>query len=480
MASTTCSIKPVKRSAGRSATAAAAYRAGAEIVDQRTGEVHDYTRKGGVVSAEIVAPDHAPEWAHDREALWNAAELAENRKNSQVAREFLIGLPHELDAEQRQQLAREFAQSLVDRYGFAVDVCIHAPDKDGDQRNHHAHILATTRQMGPDGLTAKTRELDDKTTGPLEVRWVRQQFEDLTNAALERAQVAERIDMRSYKAQGLPFEPSQHMGPAASAMERDQPGSTRIGQENEQRRERNILREVDQFYMDDDQIVVDRLEIELDHLAGEIETAIQALAVERANEQQRQTRQQQAQERQQADRRMVDKALEVYPCPAPHSTEHRGFAVSPLESWYGRLKAGLKGVAERARDYLDKRTHDAADRTGWTPEQIHSAGLSGPQADAGREALELAEQQRQQRQEAAQELQERQRAAIALSNETGHLYQPDEITRDKQTGEFRPMTAQELEPAKPEPDSLQAQFERRRAAREAREKEDEYQGPSMG
>lgn len=270
MASTTCSIKPVKRSAGRSATAAAAYRAGAEIVDQRTGEVHDYTRKGGVVSAEIVAPDHAPEWAHDREALWNAAELAERRKNSQVAREFLVGLPHELDAEQRQQLAREFAQSLVDRYGFAVDVCIHAPDKDGDQRNHHAHILATTRQMGPDGLTAKTRQLDDKTTGPLETRWVRQQFEDLTNDHLERAGLDERIDMRSYKDQGLDLEPTQHQGPIATALERKNPGSSRIVQENVARLFRNedlvheqILVEVEEHY-------VEQLEIEQGQLIVEI------------------------------------------------------------------------------------------------------------------------------------------------------------------------------------------------------------------
>lgn len=282
MASTTCSIKPVKRSAGRSATAAAAYRAGAEIVDQRTGEVHDYTRKGGVVSAEIVAPDHAPAWAHDREALWNAAELAENRTNSQVAREFLIGLPSELDADQRQQLAREFAQSLVDRYGFAVDVAIHQPDKDGDQRNHHAHILATTRRMGPDGLTEKTRELDDRTRiklangekgpawGAVETVWVRHQFEHLTNSALERAGLDERIDMRSYKDQGLELEPTQHMGPAATAMERRKPGSTRIAQENVARLFRNEDQEHEQILVEVEEFYVEQLEIEESQVIVEI------------------------------------------------------------------------------------------------------------------------------------------------------------------------------------------------------------------
>lgn len=270
MASNTCSIKPVKRSAGRSATAAAAYRAGAEIVDQRTGEAHDYTRKGGVVSAEIVAPADAPEWAHDRDALWNAAELAENRKNSQVAREFLVGLPHELDAEQRQQLAREFAQSLVDRYGFAVDVAIHQPDRGGDQRNHHAHILATTRRMGSDGLTKKTRELDDRTTGPLETRWVRQQFENLTNAHLEAAGVADRVDMRSLKDQGLDYEPQQHMGPVATAMERRRPRSSRIGDENREREERNAGREHDDTLIEVEEFYIEQFEIDQMRVAVEI------------------------------------------------------------------------------------------------------------------------------------------------------------------------------------------------------------------
>ena len=92
------SVKTVSRSAGRSATGAAAYRSGERIVDERTGEVHDYTRKGGVLFSEIVTPVDAPEWAFDRSALWNAAEQAETRKNSTVAREFIVALPAELSA----------------------------------------------------------------------------------------------------------------------------------------------------------------------------------------------------------------------------------------------------------------------------------------------------------------------------------------------------------------------------------------------
>ncbi|WP_407605553.1 MobQ family relaxase, partial [Pseudomonas aeruginosa] len=138
------SVKAVSRSAGRSATAAAAYRAGCEITDQRTGEVHDYTRKGGVESADIVLPDGAPDGATDRAALWNAAEAAERRKDACVAREFEVALPDELSPAERRRLAVDFAKEMANREGCAVDVAVHAPGKEGDSRNHHAHILRTT------------------------------------------------------------------------------------------------------------------------------------------------------------------------------------------------------------------------------------------------------------------------------------------------------------------------------------------------
>jgi ATP-dependent exoDNAse (exonuclease V) alpha subunit len=145
----------ISRSAGRSATAAAAYRAGCKITDERTGEIHDYTRKGGVESADIVLPDGAPEWATDRAKLWNAAELAEKRKDACVAREFEVALPSELSPAERRRLALDFAKDMANREGCAVDVAIHAPGKEGDNRNHHAHILRTTRKVDADGLGAK-------------------------------------------------------------------------------------------------------------------------------------------------------------------------------------------------------------------------------------------------------------------------------------------------------------------------------------
>jgi hypothetical protein len=227
------SVKTISRSAGRSATAAAAYRAGAEIVDERTGEVHDYRRKGGVESAVLVLPTDAPEWASKRAKLWNAAEVSETRKNSTVAREFEIALPSELSAQERAKLAHDFAREIVERHGCAADVAIHAPGRGGDNRNHHAHILCTTRQLTPEGFGAKCRELDDRKTGEID-RW-RERFAQLQNESLESAGVAERVDHRSLKDQGIDREPTVHLGPAASGYERrtGQPSDKRMHQEQD-------------------------------------------------------------------------------------------------------------------------------------------------------------------------------------------------------------------------------------------------------
>ena len=252
MASFHLAVKTIGRSAGRSATAAAAYRAGAEITDERTGLVHDYTRKQGVEHREIVVPADAPEWASDRAALWNAAELAETRKNSTVAREYEIALPSELSADERRDLAIGLAREISERHGVAVDVAIHAPGREGDQRNHHAHLLTTTRRIGAEGLGEKSRELDQKTSGEVE-RW-RGRWTEMQNAALERANVLERVDHRSHQRRGIEQEATVHMGPSVMAMERqaerqavregrDYAPVTRVGQHNADVLERRGLRQ---------------------------------------------------------------------------------------------------------------------------------------------------------------------------------------------------------------------------------------------
>lgn len=196
MAIYSASVKTVSRGGGRSATAAAAYRNGEEITDERTGEVHDYRRRTGVEHVASFAPDGmAPQPSAE---LWNRAEAAEVRKNARVAREVLVALPAELDPAQRRELAVGIAQALADRYGTAGTLAVHTPDREGDQRNHHAHILMTTRRLEPSGaLGEKTRELDDVKRGPQEIEWVRAMIEQRTNHALERSGSEARVDRRS-------------------------------------------------------------------------------------------------------------------------------------------------------------------------------------------------------------------------------------------------------------------------------------------
>lgn len=234
MASYHLAVKTVKRSAGRSATAAAAYRSGCVIACEREGRVHDYSRKAGVEDAFVLAPEGAPDWAQDRAALWNAAEAAEVRSNAVVAREWELALPAEIGAQARREIVATFAGALVARYGVAADVAIHAPHREGDVRNHHAHVLTTTRVMGPDGLGKKTRVLDAAQTGGPEIEAMRGVWAGLQNDALERAGEAERVDHRSLEtqreaAQGrgdlvaaeeLDRAPEVKLGPAANAMER--------------------------------------------------------------------------------------------------------------------------------------------------------------------------------------------------------------------------------------------------------------------
>jgi hypothetical protein len=224
-----CEIKTIGRAAGRSAVAAAAYRSASRGTNQRDGVTHDYRRRSrGVVHSEIVAPAHAPDWAQQRNRLWNEAEAAENRRNSVTAREIIVSLPHELDDRQRTDLVRQFAAGLLDRYGVAVDMSIHRPDPKGDNRNHHAHLMMTTRRLTAEGFTEKTRELDDQTKpkdggrprGPLEVEAIRTLWENEQNNALSRAGVAERVTRKSLAEQGIDREPQPKIGEAANALQR--------------------------------------------------------------------------------------------------------------------------------------------------------------------------------------------------------------------------------------------------------------------
>src|SRR5258708_6140146 len=154
------SAKVVSRGKGQSAVAKAAYNSREKIEQELTGVVNDFSRKSGLLFSGIFAPKDAPEWAHDRAKLWNEVERGENRKDAQLAREVEISLPHELTDEQRRQLVTDFVREQFQRKGMVADVNIHASDRQGDERNHHAHILLTQRSIGPEGFGEKVRDLD--------------------------------------------------------------------------------------------------------------------------------------------------------------------------------------------------------------------------------------------------------------------------------------------------------------------------------
>ncbi|MGL4094970.1 Ti-type conjugative transfer relaxase TraA [Agrobacterium cavarae] len=224
-----CSAKPVSRSGGRSAVAAIAYRTASLLTNERDGLTHDFTAKKGAVHSEIVLPDDIEaDWALDRSALWNAAERAERRKDSRVAREFEIALPHELSADARLSLARAFAQNLADRYGAAVDFAIHVPQGKSDIRNVHAHVMMTTREVTPHGLGEKTMiERENRwllanglPTSHMQMRDIRKAFADHANRHLLEAGLDVRVDHRSHLDRGLELSPTEHMGVHASQMER--------------------------------------------------------------------------------------------------------------------------------------------------------------------------------------------------------------------------------------------------------------------
>jgi len=225
-------IEPILRGEGHSSVGAAAYRAGERIRDDRTNEVHNHSRRKDVIHSEIMLPRELAkenmDWARNRASLWNSVESAESRKNARVAREIQVNLPHELPAERRVALARAFSQEVSDHYKVAVDLAVHEPRPSGDPRNHHAHLLMTTREVSPAGLGAKAGlelSIHERTKLALpsssqEFTAIRERWATITNEALAEANIEARVDHRSLAEQGIDREPRPHIPFAAYKIER--------------------------------------------------------------------------------------------------------------------------------------------------------------------------------------------------------------------------------------------------------------------
>lgn len=235
MASYHFAAKMIGRSSGKSAIAAAAYRAGTALTCPETGQVFDYSRKRGIEASFILAPAGAPAWATDRQTLWSAVQTKESRKNSQLARELILAIPHELDAADGAALVHEWVQAYLVVMGMVADVAIHYPDPqdDEDPLNRHAHIMLTLRQFDADQVDGwaknKARSWNEHA---LIDQW-RESWASAQNAAFAARGLDVRVDHRSLADQRAAAEaagdeigailfardPEPRMGVAAGNME---------------------------------------------------------------------------------------------------------------------------------------------------------------------------------------------------------------------------------------------------------------------
>jgi hypothetical protein len=224
----------IGRAQGKSVVAAAAYRAGERILDERTGDVKDYSRKRGIMETVILTPGNASEWLQSRARLWNDVEHREDkstrRSTAQLARELQLSLPHELTHEQRVELVCDFIKKEFVEHGVVADIAFHAPPRSGDKRNYHAHVLLTLRHTRPDGFGKKIRLWEQQDGTGKRKSWNQFETERLVewrrlwavyeNRALKKFGHPERVDHRRLEEQGIDREPTTHIGPDANEMER--------------------------------------------------------------------------------------------------------------------------------------------------------------------------------------------------------------------------------------------------------------------
>lgn len=231
-------IKNIGRSEGRSAIAAAAYRSGSVLVDEITGEVHNYSKKQGVDRTEIIAPDGAPFWVSDRSVLWNAVQEQNVRRNGRYCKEINIAIPRSISDEAKITLIREFVtQEIVNRFGLVCDVCWH----DLDSHNPHVHLMIPLRVAESEGFGARVKAIDHrKTVTELRAAWAR-------HANRYLSMLGEReITEKSYEERGIDRDPEIHYGAAAWELRKKgipteiERKNLAIREQNRQRQERKL------------------------------------------------------------------------------------------------------------------------------------------------------------------------------------------------------------------------------------------------
>lgn len=391
-------VSHFSRSAGQSATAAVAYRGAVRVVDERTGEIHDYTRKQGVLHSELVMPAHEfggvrdrPEPV-DRATFWNEVELHHKRGDATTAREVQVSLPAELDQAGRQALAVRLARSLADEYGVAADVSLHAPrvvtdymlkvnpkqhfvvDQETGERhngNWHAHIVLSACSVSPDRkLGKKVPELDavhcQRNKVPNVAERFRERWADMQNEALERAGIEARVDHRSLADQGIEREPTVHLGPAAAGYTRRTGQQSRIEREQAERATERLRQA---------QIAGAELRLARQNVI-DLETALNVALAEREKERVSNTKQVQVEAFQTKLRELVKTSGKEFLKPDGPAKRYSGYAVlvePPLGVIvidHGHSLIGIRG-AELAHIKQGKEVVATSDEAGHWRVELH-------------------------------------------------------------------------------------------------------------
>lgn len=228
------------RGQGHSAVAGVAYRLGLRLYDRRAGIWHDYRKRAigeEIIRALTVAPEGAPAWATDPDELWNRAELAEKRKDAQVARDYRIPVPLGLTDDQAGDLGEEMARFICQELHTPVSMGLHRDndvdalgnDKPANKVGFHAHLYFPTRKLeeieggegnGEWGLVAKLVLLSNKNTGSAFIERLNARWAELSNRYTAAQGLTADYDHRSYRRMGMDITPQPTLGAAVVAMER--------------------------------------------------------------------------------------------------------------------------------------------------------------------------------------------------------------------------------------------------------------------
>lgn len=224
-----------------SAVATAAYNSASVLFCERQQVNKNYKYKSDeIFFSEVLLPTNAPAEFNDREVLWNSVEMNEKQSNAQYCRVIKAAIPREVKQDEYINYIREFCNETFVSKGMCCDYAIH----DKGDGNPHVHILLTMRALDEDGNwlakckkeyildkdgnktyyangEAKSRKVyttDWDNKGNVE-KW-RHSWEVISNKYLELSGSDDRLDLRSYERQGINKLPTEHLGPAASALEK--------------------------------------------------------------------------------------------------------------------------------------------------------------------------------------------------------------------------------------------------------------------